>query len=118
MVIAEPQGNGFREWPDAIGWTFRGQSILVECKVSLQDFYRDKRKARSNGGMGDLRFYQTPPGLLRADKIREEWGLLECHSNGIRLLKDSPERKCHKRGEAALLIQRIRFPGTGIQVTR
>ena len=118
LVISEPQGRGFHEWPDAIGWTYRGQSILIECKVSLQDFYRDKRKVRNNGGMGDLRFYLGPSGLLQPEQIREGWGLLECKSRNVRVLKDAPERNCDKRGETALLIQRVRFPGTGKQVTK
>ena len=43
LSLAEPWSIG-REHPDAIGWDWRGWSILVECKVTRADFNADKRK--------------------------------------------------------------------------
>lgn len=66
------------EQPDAIGWR-DGLSIMVECKVSRSDFLADKKKKFRNGeelGMGDWRFYLSPPEIIRPDDLPEGWGLL------------------------------------------
>ncbi len=67
------------EIPDSIGFGPRGWSILVECKVSKSDFYADKKKPSRQGkpGLGQERWYLTPPGLLNTDSLPEGWGLLE-----------------------------------------
>jgi len=44
-----------REIPDAIGWNSYG-SIVVECKMSVEDFLRDKAKNHAASRMGDARF--------------------------------------------------------------
>ena len=73
------------EIPDAIGWKSHPMSILVECKTSVSDFYADKKKpgriAETRGaGIGRLRYYMTPPGLLSVGMIERQrpgWGLVE-----------------------------------------
>lgn len=73
------------EKPDALGFKSL-VSILIECKASRADFLADKnKKFRENPelGMGDWRFYLTPPGLITADELPEGWGLLYCHPNKI-----------------------------------
>lgn len=80
------------EQPDAIGWDSRGVSVLVECKVSRGDFLRDRKKPHrlhASLGMGDRRFYLSPPGLLSPDELPEGWGLLECLPARLRRKKDS-----------------------------
>lgn len=77
-----------REIPDAIGWT-TSQSILVECKASRADFLKDKKKFFRRDpeyGMGDLRFYMTPPGLITTDELPPKWGLLEARPKQIRVI--------------------------------
>ena len=78
-VVITELVTGCRETPDAIGWNARG-SILVECKTSSSDFYTDKRKpfrAMPEQGMGNLRYFMAPKGVLRAESIPEGWGLIE-----------------------------------------
>lgn len=90
LVLSEPQCWAVSEFPDAIGWTTRGHSVLVECKVSVADFKRDaykpsKHHAREMGTetMGDERWYLTPPALLRKEQIPEGYGLAEVHGRKI-----------------------------------
>lgn len=76
-----------REIPDAIGWK-RGVSIVLECKISTDDFYADRRKPwRLKRGLGLLRYYLTPPRLLCESRLPACWGLLECHPRQIRVIR-------------------------------
>ncbi|NID14357.1 hypothetical protein [Luteibacter yeojuensis] len=79
-------GNG--EIPDAIGW--RGNdSILVECKTSRADFFADRAKTfrrEPERGMGALRYFLAPEGVLKVDDLPPRWGLLESRPRGVRLL--------------------------------
>lgn len=110
LTITEPQGHGFHEWPDAIEWNYQGLSILVECKTSMSDYYSDRRKDRVDGGMGDFRWYMTPPGLLKPDLLRDGWGLLECHPKKTQRKVSAVSRwkNQFKQGEVALLVQGFR----------
>lgn len=66
------------EMPDAIGWR-DGISILVECKVSRADFLADAKKPfrrKPETGMGDWRFYLSPPGVIEVEDLAPGWGLL------------------------------------------
>jgi hypothetical protein len=79
-VVVTEWHSGTSETPDAIGWGSGGRrSILVECKVSVPDFVADRRKhfRRAGTSAGRERFYMTPPGLIRPDKLQDGWGLLE-----------------------------------------
>jgi hypothetical protein len=84
-----------REIPDAFGLaTGNGyclNSYLVECKVSIDDFYSDSKKpGRKRGrGIGRFRYYMTPPGLLDIERVkrnRPRWGLLECKPRTVRIV--------------------------------
>jgi hypothetical protein len=77
--------------PDAVGWTTRGSSILIECKVSVSDFYADRHKPGARGGyrIGERRYYMTPPGLLKPDAVTGGWGLLEVHPKSVRKVKEA-----------------------------
>ena len=110
LVLKEPQGWAYSEWPDAIGWHYRGTSTLIECKTSTSDFYRDHHKVRLGGGMGDLRYYMTEPGLLVPRMLPESWGLLECRARTIRVVKEAVRREGphHKRPECLVLLQQAR----------
>jgi hypothetical protein len=83
------------ERPDALGWDGTGFSTLIECKASRADFLADRRKVfRDVGcwhlGMGQRRFYMTPPKLLLPADVPERWGLLECHQHRVVIVKDIP----------------------------
>jgi hypothetical protein len=77
VVISEMASQ--REEADGIGWSSRG-SILIECKASRTDFLVDAQKhfrRHPEFGMGSLRYFLAPTGLLKPDELPERWGLLE-----------------------------------------
>ncbi len=78
------------ETPDAIGWV-HNRPILIECKTSVADFKADLKKIcrRRNGlrGMGNWRFYLTPPYLLTNQELPEGWGLYEVHGKRVKYIK-------------------------------
>jgi hypothetical protein len=97
--------NGFRvalpelytaatgEIPDAWGLASGGTSCLIECKVSRADFLRDKEKyfrRRPEAGMGNLRYYMAPAGLIKLIDLPEGWGLLAVHGRIIRRESGEP----------------------------
>ena len=88
-----------REQPDAFGICSSG-TILVECKMSVADYHADREKPFRQipqRGMGRLRFYMTPPGLLSPELLarRPGWGLLEVHPKTVRVIRKSdPFAQC------------------------
>jgi hypothetical protein len=72
------------ETPDAIG--FRGDySVLIECKISRNDFISDKKKLirqYSEFGMGNFRFYMCPSGVIKPEDLPEKWGLIWVSERG------------------------------------
>jgi hypothetical protein len=97
-----------KEQPDAIGW-HNGASILVECKISVPDFYADKRKEsrKTCFGVGRLRYYLAPKGVLTSRKLPPFWGLLEMSPKQIRVAvkaREVPGHLVDDKGECYLLI--------------
>lgn len=83
VVLTETQAQS-GEIPDCIGW--RGQiSILIECKTSLADFRRDLGKwyRNSGPGIGQKRYFLAPKGIIPADELPPNWGLLEVDGNRV-----------------------------------
>ena len=77
--------NTTGEIPDVIGFGSSGHSVLVECKTSRSDFFKDKNKrfrAIPSDGMGSQRFYCCPTGLLKVEDLPEGWGLLYVDAKG------------------------------------
>jgi hypothetical protein len=117
VVLAEAGATMTRIVPDAVGWTNRGTSMLIECKVSVSDFYADRRKPGSRVGyrVGAQRFYMTPPGLLKPDLIPSDWGLLEVHPKSVRKVKEAPpvllDRWCVRQEMIILLAEMRRIAG-------
>ena len=110
-VIVTRASINTTENPDALGWTGLGQSLLVECKVSRGDFFRDQKKffrANPDRGVGNLRWYLTPPGLVRPDEVPEGWGLLECRLAFLRTRKEAPwQNEKNRAEEIRILLARI-----------
>lgn len=95
VVAAEPCAGRVGENPDAIGWDGAGRSVLVEVKVSVADFRRDRDKpCRRNGtaGMGGERWYLTPPDLLNPCQLSDGWGLLELRNDRVCRVVPAVER--------------------------
>lgn len=84
------------ESPDAFGVNSKG-SIVVECKASVSDFYADRRKEfrlDPAKGMGRLRYYLCPFGLISPDRLTlaDGWGLLWVNNKGrVYVKKESNE---------------------------
>lgn len=81
------------ETPDAIGFK-SGMSILVEVKVSRNDFHADKKKIfRLNPslGMGYFRYFLCPKGLIKPEDLPEKWGLLWANEKGVIRQKVGPK---------------------------
>lgn len=86
-VVASECSGVTREVPDAIGWMANEVSVLIECKTSRQDFFSDRKKSfrrLSELGLGMVRYYLTPKGLVRANELPDKWGLLEYIPSGHR----------------------------------
>jgi len=78
VVITDMTHSG-SETPDCIGWKER-RSILIEVKVSRADFLKDKKKPfrmSPDQGIGNLRYFLTPEGLVDRSELPAGWGLLE-----------------------------------------
>ncbi len=72
------------EYPDVLGIKSNG-TVLIEAKVSLSDFYSDKKKTFRKIpklGMGDYRFYMCPSGLIKPEQLPENWGLIYVNIEG------------------------------------
>jgi hypothetical protein len=99
--------SGAGEIPDAIGW--RGsRSIVVECKVSLADYYADRSKPshRAKNLMGWQRYYLTPPGLVDPARhtLPEGFGLLEYDGRVVHVIREAQGRVRDERSEVAMLV--------------
>lgn len=76
------------ERPDVFGLNFnefkgQGCSTLIEVKASRADFLADKNKLhRTKGGVGQLRYYLAPKGLIDPSELPAKWGLLGVTARG------------------------------------
>jgi hypothetical protein len=99
------------EIPDAIGWQSRW-SCLVECKVSRADFLVDQKKPfrlHPWQGLGSLRYYMAPVGVIRPEELPEKWGLLEVRGRHVRVTRESEGFAARNRmGEVAYLVSMLR----------
>lgn len=109
VVFAELVAS-IEEHPDVIGWK-HGLSTLVECKVSRADFLADKNKRFrkiEDMGMGDIRYFAAPPGVLLAEDMPDGWGLLEIRDRQVRKIKDAEVKPANKAHEVIMLASAIR----------
>jgi hypothetical protein len=112
-VVITEMASATQETPDAIGWQ-GARSIVVECKVSRADFLADGKKFfRANpAGMGRLRYFLAPPGVIREDDIPPLWGVLEITGPKIRVVREAQAfSEWYQSGEVFLLQSAIRRVG-------
>lgn len=100
------------EHADALGFRGDGLSMLVECKASKADFLADKNKFfRRNPemGIGAMRYFLAPQGLIDESELPDGWGLLEWTGRKVVLIKESSffEERRHA-GEKSILISVLR----------
>jgi hypothetical protein len=82
------------EQPDAFG-VKQGLTVLIEVKISKTDFASDKKKPwrKPNEGMGQVRYFLTPKGLISPDVLPNGWGLLEATDKQIKVIKGINPKK-------------------------
>ncbi len=86
------------EHPDAIGWLQDGVSIVVEVKVSEDDFRADRKKTWRLGsiGMGMYRYYLTPAEFFDdypCSLLEPDVGLLEAHGRIVKVIREARPRQ-------------------------
>jgi hypothetical protein len=99
------------ETPDAIGFKHGCTSILVECKTTRSDFLADGKKyfrSREEYGVGDYRYFMTPPGLVKPTDEIDGWGVIECHPRQCRIIREPTFKTANKRNEVAMLTSMVR----------
>jgi hypothetical protein len=86
-----------REIPDAIGWSTSWKhhgSIVVECKNSMSDFHRDRRKKHAKR-MGDWRYFLCPNGVISPKALAEyfpDHGLLYARGSRVSIIVPPQDR--------------------------
>lgn len=71
------------ENPDVLGFE-QNCSFLLEAKASRSDFLADRKKyfrRCPNAGMGLYRSFICPKGLIKAEELPENWGLIYVNDN-------------------------------------
>jgi hypothetical protein len=100
------------ETPDIIAWQGHASSILIECKTSRADFMADKKKhfrKSPTRGMGDIRYFAAPKGMLSIEEIPDGWGLLEVDDEKYIKEKKKPEFiQANKKNECVMLMSALR----------
>lgn len=99
------------EHPDVIGWVGRGDSWLIEVKISRADFVRDAKKFHRQypeKGMGDYRFYLAPAGIIKREDLKDGWGLLEWDGRKIiKVIESTRQPGKHHKEELRRLISLV-----------
>lgn len=111
VVMAERVVTSQTETPDAIAWSTRGESILVEVKVSRSDFLADRHKSfrrYEELGVGQLRYFAAPRGLLKSEDMPEGWGLLDIHQYQVREVVKPALKPANRTAEVCMLVSAIR----------
>ena len=108
-ILYECPGIGLLEIPDIIAWKSNSiNSVLTEVKVSRQDFRGDLKKPFREfpeAGMGRLRYYLAPKGLVKKGELPLNWGLLEFTGKIIRRKVEAiPFDRYNRNDEILLLI--------------
>lgn len=101
----------YDEIPDVIGWLGGGSSIVVEVKISREDFLRDARKPfrrHPERGMGIYRYFFVPRGLLQPGDVPRNFGLAELRGERVFILrKPVPFAEYNWRNEMHLLVSAV-----------
>jgi len=94
LVIVGAKPWSCDEHPDAIGWLPGAESIVVECKISEEDWRADhyKQWRKTTTGMGFRRYYLYPAGLC-AYPTSEQDGLLEVSGRTVRVVREALSRQ-------------------------
>lgn len=109
-VVVEEMRTATNEIPDVLG--FSGlQSVMIEVKITRADFLSDfKKPFRENPkkGIGDMRLYCTPKGLIAIEELPDCWGLLEYDSGRLSIAKMPIPQDRNEHAERICLLSIIR----------
>jgi hypothetical protein len=121
-VVPEIKTWNTRETPDVIAW--KGEAthdpeaparvvcLVAECKASRADFLADRAKpfrVDPKRGMGGLRYFVAPAGMLVAAEMPARWGLAEVGPRGVRIsLRAIPFEEHNVAQETLLLVAAMR----------
>lgn len=95
-----------QEKPDVLAWN-SSLSVMIEVKISRSDFLCDfKKPFRVNPelGVGELRYYCCPYGLIKETEIPEKWGLLYVCDGKIEIIKVAQKQVANLKAERNILI--------------
>ena len=122
LVITEMKG-GCGEEADAIGWNSKGMATLIECKATRNDFLLDKRKwfrQTPQQGMAAFRYYLINDGVVIANELPADWGLMTVKYGRFRTLVKPEFQVYDAHREKQKLISAIRRigqnPPSGISI--
>ena len=104
-VVMIEQVNSSSEIPDAIGVVSCG-SCLIECKATRSDFLSDKNKIfrkKPFSGVGDWRYYLSPPDIISVEDLPDGWGLLHLVGRSIKVIKKAEIQKSNDETLISLL---------------
>ncbi len=84
----------------------------MEIKVSRADFFKDFRKSFRlfpEKGVGQLRYYVCPEGLVELNELPGSWGLIS-YNNGKFSIDKKAEKRDHYNleGERSILLSILR----------
>lgn len=108
VIITEMASQ--QEEADAIGFCGHA-TALIECKATHEDFLSDKRKSFRRDpkrGMGNLRFYLCPKGVIQPEELPEKWGLLWIRGTRVYRERMAMRQESNHRAETRLLMSVIR----------
>lgn len=116
-VVYELERTG--ECPDVFG--FGGcLTQLIEVKISRSDFHADKKKYwRRNPeyGLGQLRSYLCPEGIIKEEDLPPYWGLLYVNDKGkIYVVKYPDSQASNHVAEMNLAASILRREGIGARI--
>jgi hypothetical protein len=109
------------ECPDVFGFG-SAHTQLIEVKVSRADFIKDGLKSfrmKPENGIGQLRSYLCPAGLIKRNELPENWGLLYYHEEDaypIGLVKKPVLQPSHSMQEMNLAASILRREGIKSQI--
>lgn len=115
VVVMEMIVPGVKEIPDVIGWKLpRGHSVLIECKISKNDFLNDQNKItrkKEDFALGIERYYLVPKGLIKVEELPKDWGLLYATGRGVQIIKKAVAKRSmlerYAKNELPMLISLV-----------
>lgn len=106
------------EQADVFGWNY-WTTVMIEVKASRSDFLADAKKPHRKNpseGVGHLRYYCCPAGLIKDSDLPPYWGLLWEREGKIEEVKSAEQQPSNSYAEVAILTSIMRREGIKPQV--